>query len=83
MSEHLMNQQLVILGRFADCFGRPVEGFAREALSERQVKSIRALAAGELDEVARAEMVSLLARNEAAMEMLAELAKDGSPENSR
>ena len=63
-----------VLADFMERFAVPAEGHAREDLTTEEEEQLRLLAAGELDEAGRAKVVPLLARNETAMEFLAQVA---------
>ena len=71
---HSSDQSARILAKFCDKFAAPVQGFAREELTADQKGLLAKLANGELDESTRQALIPLLAKNELAMEFLAQAA---------
>ena len=69
---HTDDQSARILAEFFDKFAIPVQGDAREELTAEQIDLLRKLADGGMDEQTRATLIPLLAKNEVAMEFLAE-----------
>ena len=73
-SSHSADQSARILAQFCDKFAAPVQGFAREELTADQKNLLAKLASGGLDEPTRQALIPLLAKNELAMEFLAQAA---------
>ena len=74
--EHSKEQKTVqkdwrMLQSFLESFGDEVHALGREELSAQEKRCLQQLVAGKLSEQERDELVSLLARNEQAMEFLA------------
>jgi len=65
-----------ILLRFARSFGDDALGHAREPLSADERRALEELAAGGLSDEQRQSLISLLSRNEEAVEFLAQQLKE-------
>jgi len=69
---------LKVLSDFLVAFDHPAQAHARMELTDEQKREIGLLARGELSKEHRESLVPLLAGNQNAIELLAELMKSGS-----
>lgn len=73
---------LYMIDRFVAIFGHAAVAHSREELTDEEMASLEACARGELDEVARRELISLLAHNTTALEYFAALLKASGTEDT-
>ncbi len=75
MNDESHRDDLGTIARFLESLALSAEGHGRESLSPEDEAQLRRLAAGELSEDERSILIPLLAHNEVAMELLANLSE--------